>query len=94
MKNDLITSIALAIVGILIAYFVTNLLIDQMMPLASFPVKTITSSVDTNLVDPDPEVFNYKAIDPTVEVYVGDCTEYNERGECIEQTNGSNQGSE
>ena len=64
------------------------------MPLASFPVKTITSSVDTNLVDPDPEVFNYKAIDPTVEVYVGDCTEYNERGECIEQTNGSNQGSE
>ncbi|MBO7718465.1 hypothetical protein J6S37_03170 [Candidatus Saccharibacteria bacterium] len=94
MKNDLITSIALAVVGILIAYFVTNLLIDQMMPLASFPVKTITSSVDTNLVDPDPEVFNYKAIDPTVEVYVGDCTEYNERGECIEQTNGSNQGSE
>ena len=94
MKNDLITSIVLAIVGILIAYFATNLLIDQMMPLGNFSFKTIDSSINTDLVEPDPEVFNYKSIDPTVEVDVGNCTEYNESDECIEQTNVNNSGSD
>lgn len=83
MKKDLISSIGLAIIGAVIAFFVCNLLIP---PIEDFSFKTIDSSVNTNIVEPSPEVFNYKAINPTVEVYVGDCTELNDYGECIEQS--------
>ena len=83
MKTDLATSIIAAIAGVLIAYFVTNLF---MGPIEDVSYKTIDSTVNTNLSDPDPEVFNYRALNPTVEVYVGECEEYNTYGECIEVT--------
>ena len=79
MKTDLATSIIAAIA----AYFVTNLF---MGPIEDVSYKTIDSTVNTNLSDPDPEVFNYRALNPTVEVYVGECEEYNTYGECIEVT--------
>lgn len=85
MKKDLASSIGLAILGAIIAYFVCNLLIP---PIEDFSFKTVDSSVNANITDPNPEIFNYKAINPTVEVYVGDCTEYNDYGECIDQSTG------
>ena len=72
MKNDLATSIVVAIVGVLIAYFLSNLLADQLLPIEDQKVKTVDSSFSTEVSDPNPEVFNYKAINPTVEVYVGE----------------------
>lgn len=81
MKTDLATSIGVAILGILISYFVCNLFIG---PIEDVSFKTISSSVNVNLTEPDVEVFNYKALNPTVEVYVGDCTSYNEIGECTD----------
>lgn len=83
MKTDLATSIGVAILGIIISYFICNLLIPG---IEDFSYKTIDSSVNINIVDPNPEVFNYKAINPTVEVYVGDCTEFNDYGECVEES--------
>ena len=71
MKTDLASSIGAAIAGVLIAYFICNLFIG---PIDDFTIKTVDSSVDASLVDPNPEVFNYKALNPTVEVYVGDDT--------------------
>jgi len=82
MKTELATSIGAAIAGILIAYFVTGLFIG---PIAEVSFPSIDESVNMDLSDPDPELFNYKALNPTVEVYVGDCAEYNEAGECIEE---------
>ena len=70
MKTDLATSIIAAIAGVLIAYFVTNLF---MGPIEDVSYKTIDSTVNTNLSDPDPEVFNYRALNPTVEVYGNQC---------------------
>lgn len=84
MKNDLVTSIGLTIVGALIAYFVCNLLIP---PIEGVSFKTLETKVDASLVDPNPEVFNYKAINPTVEVYVGDCTNIGPGGECLDGRN-------
>lgn len=81
MKTDLATSIVAAVIGILVAFFVTNLFLPS---IEDVTYKTINGSINTNLAEPDPEVFNYRALNPTVEVYVGDCDEYNEYGECIE----------
>ena len=81
MKTDLFTAIIAAVVGVLIAFFATNAL---MGPIESVTFQTLEDEVNANLADPDPEIFNYRALNPTVEVYVGDCDEYNDFGECVE----------
>lgn len=80
MKKDLAASIVVAIIGATIAFFVTNLFIG---PIEDATIKTITSTVDANLAEPNPELFNYKALNPTLEVYVGNCTEFDANGNCI-----------
>ena len=81
MKTDLATSIIAAIAGIIVAYFAVNIL---MPGLEDVSFKTISSSVSSSLTEPSAEIFNFRAVNPTVEVYVGSCTEYNENGECID----------
>ena len=95
MKTDRASSIGIAIAGVLIAYFVCNLFIG---PIEDVNIKTVDSSLSTDIADPNPEVFNYRAINPTVEVYVGDdenCTQFDDNGECIDgssSSDNSNQG--
>lgn len=83
MKADITTAVVSAIVGIIVAYLITNNLIlgSSIKPIS---VKTLTTSVSTNLDEPNPEVFNYRALNPTVEVYIG-CQTYDASGSCAEQ---------
>ena len=81
MKTDLLSSTIAAIIGVVAAYFICNMILPAFSDV-SFP--TLSSDTTYTLSDPDPEIFNYHAINPTVEVYVGQCAEYNEYGECIE----------
>ena len=86
MRKDLLISIVIAIVGTVIAYFVTNLVTPA---IENVSVKTVDSSISTDIPDPNPELFNYKAINPTVEVYVGeagDCQSYASDGQCLDGT--------
>lgn len=81
MKTDLMTSIGAAIAGIVIAYFVTNMFLGEPKAVT---FKTVDPKLSINLVEPNENVFNSHALNPTVEVYVGDCDEYDELGQCIE----------
>lgn len=81
MKTDLATAVVTSIVGFFIAFFVTGLLTGEIQP---FSYKTVDASISADLVDPDPEVFNYRALNPTVEVFIGSCIEYDSNGECVE----------
>ena len=36
------------------------------------------------LTEPDEEIFNPRALNPTVEVYVGNCKEFDYNGQCID----------
>ena len=83
MKNDLVTSIGVALFGVIASYFICNIFIG---PIEDVEVKNVNSTISTDVATPNPEVFNYKAINPTVEVYVGesnDCEQYDDNGECI-----------
>ena len=71
MKTDLTTSIIAAIVGTVAAYFVCNLLVPK---IESFTLTSLSSDTDYTLTEPNVEVFNYRSVNPTVEVYVGNCT--------------------
>lgn len=84
MKNDLATSVAIAIVGVLIAYFVTNMFMGEMEEVS---FKVLNSTLNATVSDPDPEVFNSKSLNPTVEVYVGDCDNYDFYGNCLDEVN-------
>lgn len=81
MKTDLATSIGIAIVGAVIAFVICNFLIGPIEPV-SFQTIDSGSDIDASLAAPNVDVFNYKALNPTVEVYVGDCGESSENEEC------------
>lgn len=83
MKADLATAVISAIVGVLLAYFLTSgLILQDPKPVT---IKTLNNSVSTNLDEPSVEVFNYRALNPTVEVYI-DCSNYDADGSCVEGT--------
>ena len=82
MKTDLASAIGVALAGLIIAYFVTNMFIG---PIEDVSYKTVKSTVTSEVMEPNPEIFNYKALNPTVEVYVGECDNPNEYGECPEE---------
>ncbi|MBO7132326.1 hypothetical protein J6V85_03690 [Candidatus Saccharibacteria bacterium] len=82
MKTDLATAIISAVVGFVVAFFVTNYFTGEIQ---DFTYTTITTTVEASLEEPNREVFNYNALNPTVEVFIGSCAEYNEVGECIER---------
>lgn len=81
MKVDLTTAIISAIVGVAAAYFLTSgIILKNPTPVT---IKTLGTSIGTDLSDPDPEVFNYRALNPTVEVYI-DCSNYDINGSCLD----------
>lgn len=97
MKLDLFTAIGVAIGGVLIAFFVTNLLIPELEPYSFTTIDEASNSTAaengynySNLSQPDDEVFNYEALNPTVEVYVGECDEYDANGNCVEHEDNNN----
>jgi hypothetical protein len=69
MKTDLATSIGMAVLGAVMAFVVCNMLFGEIEDVS---FKTSSGKVDTTLLEPDEEVFNYKALNPTVEVYIGE----------------------
>lgn len=68
MKSELATAIVAAIAGVLLSYFVTGLFTGEIEPVG---VKTVEDGVTIDLAEPDSEIFNYKALNPTVEIYIG-----------------------
>lgn len=83
MKSELALAIFAAIAGVLISYFVCNIFIGE---IESFSFDTISSEVSTDLSEPSPDVFNYRALNPTVEIYIGSCNNYdNATGTCLDE---------
>lgn len=81
MKTDLISAIVAAIVGVVITFLILTNIIQNPKPVN---VKTISNPASANVDEPNPEIFNYRALNPTVEAYV-DCKSYNADGNCIEE---------
>ena len=82
MKTDLATSIAFAIFGILVSFFVCNIFLTSPKDVT---FKTVEgNNLNTNLAMPTSEIFNTDSLNPTVEVYVGDCT-VDFYGNCIDE---------
>ncbi|MDO4979069.1 MAG: hypothetical protein Q4E47_02885 [Candidatus Saccharibacteria bacterium] len=70
-QSDIISIVIIAAVGTLAAFFGVNAIMGNPDELWA-EYKTI-KAVTTSLKDPDPELFNQDAINPTVEVFIGVC---------------------
>jgi hypothetical protein len=69
-KSDIAMIILIASISVMVAYFVAKAVIGDS---ASEPVivKT-TDEISTDVENPDAGIFNTKAINPTVQVIIGD----------------------
>jgi hypothetical protein len=69
-KTDIAMLVLIAGVGILIAFFATKALLGD--PSDDKITIYVTTAVDSSIIDPDPDIFHDKAINPTVEVIIGE----------------------
>ena len=72
----------MAVVGVVVSTFLVNMILGDPNS-KSVTFKTI-NVVEASLVQPDSEVFNADAINPTIEVYVGDCIDRDQDGKLDE----------
>ncbi|MDO4889707.1 MAG: hypothetical protein Q4A25_03420 [Candidatus Saccharibacteria bacterium] len=81
-RKDIVSIVAVAILGIVAAIVAVNSILgdinDKSATFRSIEV------VNSNVGTPDPEVFNPDAINPTVDVYVGNCVDKNGNGQLDE----------
>ncbi len=68
VKTDFWASVGVAIIGTIVAFLVCNLFLGEIEPVT---FKTVGDDVSSDLATPDENVFNFNALNPTVEVYVG-----------------------
>ena len=68
MKQDISTSVIVGIIGVVVAYFVFSFILPA---IDNVKFSVLSSDTSSNLEEPNIEVFNYRAVNPTVEVYVG-----------------------
>lgn len=78
-QSDIFTLILIAGIGTLASYFLCNAILGN-PDLAKTEFKALSSTISNSLAVPDPEIFNSLAINPTVEVYVGDCEDIDQNG--------------
>lgn len=77
-QSDIFTIIAVAVVGVVVSSVLLNMILGNPDE-KSVSFKTV-EVIESTLDNPDPEVFNPEAINPTVEVYVGECVDLDQNG--------------
>ena len=77
-QNDIMTAAVVAISGFLVSLLLCNVLLGD--PNENSKVINSIEPVSNEIAKPNPEVFNSRAINPTVEVYVGQCEDWDRNG--------------
>lgn len=78
-QSDIFTLILIAGIGTLAAFFLCNAIMGDPDD-AKVDFKKLSSTISADLAIPDPEIFNSTAINPTIEVYVGECEDIDHNG--------------
>lgn len=78
-QSDIFALILIAGIGTLAAFFGCNALLGD-PDLAKVEYKTVNKVIKSDLALPNPEIFNNMAINPTIEVYVGNCEDIDQNG--------------
>ena len=77
-QSDIFTIILTASIGVIVSFILVNVLLGD--PNSYYVMFKTIDPIDSGLSEPDPEMYNVDAINPTVEVYVGDCEDVDQNG--------------
>lgn len=78
-QSDIFTLILIAGIGTLVAFFACNAILGDPDE-AKVEYKTVSEVLESGLKEPRADVFNELAINPTIEVYVGNCEDIDQNG--------------
>ena len=78
-RSDIYSLILIAGIGTLAAFLACNALLGDPNK-ASIEFTTVSTVLTSDLAEPNEEIFNGTAINPTIEVYVGDCEDIDQNG--------------
>lgn len=78
-RSDIFTLILVAGIGTLAAFLICNKIMGD-PNMAKVEFKALNAIIKSDLVAPEAEVYNSLAVNPTVEVYVGDCVDIDQNG--------------
>lgn len=78
-QSDIFTLILIAGIGTLAAFFACNAILGDPDE-AKVEYKTVSEVLTSDLTSPRSDVFNELAINPTIEVYVGNCEDIDQNG--------------
>ena len=78
-QSDIFSLILIAGIGTLAAFFICNAIMGDPDE-AKTEFKKLSAVISKDLTAPDPEIFNAGAINPTIEVYVGNCEDIDQNG--------------
>ena len=77
-KSDFFSIVLVAAVGMIATFFLGQWILGN--PDEQVVTYKTVEPISAELVDPDAELFNADAVNPTVEVYVGDCEDVDRNG--------------
>lgn len=77
-QNDILTVAVIAISGFLVSLLLCNTVLGD--PEENTKTFESIEPVSSEVAEPSAEVFNLKAVNPTVEVYVGQCEDWDRNG--------------
>ena len=78
-QSDIFSLVLIAGIGTLAAFFLCNAIMGD-PDLAKTEFKALSQVIENKLEVPDSEIFNSNAINPTIEVYVGNCEDIDQNG--------------
>lgn len=78
-QSDIFSIILVASVGVIGSFFICNSIMGSPKD-AKVEFKLLKEVITNDLDTPDAEVFNSTAINPTIEVFVGDCEDLDQNG--------------
>lgn len=78
-QSDIFTLVLIAGIGTLAAFFACNAILGDPDE-AKVEYKTVSEVIKSDLKTPRSDVFNELAINPTIEVYVGNCEDIDQNG--------------
>ena len=77
-QSEIITIALVATMGTLTAAFTLNAVLGD--PNMRTETIKVVEPITSELIEPDEEIFNADAINPTIEVYVGSCEDVDQNG--------------
>lgn len=78
-RSDIYSLILIAGIGTFAAFLACNAILGDPND-AKVEFKTVSKVLTNELAVPNEEIFNDTAINPTIEVYVGDCEDIDQNG--------------